>query len=241
MIILPAIDLVGGKAVRLFQGDYEKMTVYEEDPLRTVAQFEAARATWLHLVDLEGAKSGGTENRAAIARIVKNTRLFVEVGGGVRTLQTIEQYLALGVKRVILGTQAVTDVDFAKKAAARFGEQVAAGADIRDGFVAVRGWTEKSTLSCEAFCQNMQDAGIGTLICTDISRDGAMRGTNLALYQMLSERFRMRIIASGGVSSLSDVRALSNMGLYGAIIGKAYYTGAVDLKAAIAMGSEDAK
>lgn len=236
MIILPAIDLYGGQAVRLYQGDYRRMTVYDTDPLNTVRRFEQAGAGWLHLVDLEGAKSGGRENFSVIRHIAAHTDLRIELGGGIRSLESIEQYLALGVSRVILGTAAVTGEGFAARAAAAYGERIAVGVDIKQGRVAMRGWTEQSGYTYREFCVRMREAGVQTLICTDVSRDGALQGSNLSLYRELCAAFPLNIIASGGVSSLAEVQALAELGLYGAIIGKAYYTGAIDLKQAIESG-----
>jgi phosphoribosylformimino-5-aminoimidazole carboxamide ribotide isomerase len=233
MRIFPAIDLVGGKAVRLFKGDYNQMTVYDDDPLNTARRFEAAGATYLHMVDLEGARDGGTPNFDTVKRVVENTNLFVEIGGGIRDMTVIEKYMAAGVKRVILGTAAIADEAFTRDAIARFGEGIALGADVRDGEVAIRGWLELSGMTLDAFCEKYQAMGLNTLICTDISRDGAMVGANRALYADLQRKYRMDIVASGGVSSMEDVRALAALGLYGAIIGKACYTGAIDLKKAI--------
>jgi phosphoribosylformimino-5-aminoimidazole carboxamide ribotide isomerase len=233
MLIFPAIDLVGGKAVRLFKGDYNQMTVYDDDPLNTARRFEAAGATYLHMVDLEGARDGGTPNFDTVKRVVENTNLFVEIGGGIRDMAVIEKYMGAGVKRVILGTAAIADEAFTRDAIARFGEGIALGADVRDGEVAIRGWLELSGMTLDAFCEKYQAMGLNTLICTDISRDGAMVGANRALYADLQRKYRMDIVASGGVSSMEDVRALAALGLYGAIIGKACYTGAIDLKKAI--------
>lgn len=233
MLIFPAIDLYEGKAVRLYKGDYAQMTVYSEQPLEVAQCFEEAGAGWIHMVDLEGAKSGETPNLQTVAAVAAQTGLKVEVGGGIRSMDVIERYLDAGVERVILGTAAVTDRAFLENACACHHEHVAVGVDIRDGKVAIRGWTEKSGLDAFDFCRDLQQLGVETIICTDISRDGAMRGTNLGLYRELQSMFRMNIIASGGVSSLEDVKELRAMGLYGAIIGKAYYTGAVDLKEAV--------
>lgn len=233
MNIFPAIDLVGGKAVRLYKGDYAQMTVYDDDPLNAARKFEAAGAEYLHMVDLEGARDGGTPNFDTVRRIVENTSLFVEVGGGIRSMEVVEKYLSVGVRRVILGTAAIADEAFARAAIERHGGAIALGADVRDGQVAVKGWLELSGVTLDAFCEKYQRLGVQTLICTDISRDGAMRGANRALYAELQRRYRMDIVASGGVSTLEDVRALAALGLYGAIIGKAYYTGAIDLKQAI--------
>ena len=233
MVIYPAIDLVGGKAVRLYKGDYAQMTVYSEDPVSVAKDFQAAGATHIHLVDLEGAKSGVPENLDTIRRILAETNLFVEVGGGIRSMETVDTYLSAGVNRVILGTAAVTDPDFLGAALQKYGEKIAVGVDLKDGFVAIKGWTETSRLTADAFFEKMQCLGIKTIICTDISRDGAMKGTNRELYKELSEKYAIDLIASGGVSTLEDVKALAAMDLHGAIIGKAYYIGAIDLKEAV--------
>ena len=233
MKIFPAVDLFGGQAVRLFRGDYDQMTVYDPQPLNTVRKFEQAGASCLHLVDLEGARTGKTANLPVIEAIAAQTGLFIEVGGGIRTMDTIRRYLDAGAGRVILGTAAATDPDFTARAVARYGERIAVGADLKDGAVAVRGWLETTGESGEAFLERMQQLGVRTVICTDIARDGAMQGTNRALYRALAERFSMDIIASGGVSSLEDIAALRDAGAAGAIIGKAYYTGAVDLAEAV--------
>lgn len=236
MKIFPAIDLFGGQAVRLYQGDYNQMTVYDPDPLNTVRKFEAAGAKHLHLVDLEGAKTGQTTNLPTIQRLASQTGLFIEVGGGIRNMDTVRRYLDAGASRVILGTAAVTDPDFTAQAVAQYGEKIAVGADLKDGKVAIKGWLETSQDTWEVFFEKMQTLGVKTIICTDISRDGAMRGTNLDLYRLLASRYSMDIIASGGVSSLEDIRDLKAAGAAGAIIGKAYYTGAIDLAQAIALG-----
>ncbi len=233
MNIFPAIDLYEGKAVRLFKGDYAQMTVYSEDPTTVARDFEAAGATHIHLVDLEGAKSGDTPNLDTVRSIVQATSLFTEIGGGIRSMDTVERYLAVGVDRVILGTAAVTDPAFLKAALAAHGEHIAVGVDIRDGKVAIKGWTETAELDAMDFCRDLQAQGVKTVICTDISRDGAMQGTNRALYRTMSEHLTLDIVASGGVSNIEDVEALAATGLYGAIIGKAYYTGAIDLRRAI--------
>ncbi len=233
MNIFPAIDLYDGKAVRLFKGDYAQMTVYSDHPMEIARDFEAAGATHIHMVDLEGARDGTTPNLATVADVAQNTSLFVEIGGGIRDMETVKTYLDAGVGRVILGTAAVTDPDFLRRAVAAFGEKIAVGADVKDGFVAIKGWLEQSAYTLEAFLTEMQAIGVKTVICTDISKDGAMKGTNRELYRSLSEQFDLDITASGGVSTIEDVIALRDMGLYGAIIGKAYYTGAIDLKVAV--------
>ena len=233
MIIYPAIDLFEGKAVRLYKGDYAQMTVYNDNPVAVAQDFRKSGATHIHLVDLEGAKSGTTPNLETVCAIKKATGLFCEIGGGVRRMEVVRQYLEAGVDRVILGTAAVTDEDFLRTAVAEYGDKIAVGIDIKDGYVAIKGWTEKSQEKAMDFCGKMQKLGVRTLICTDISKDGAMQGANHGLYQELSEKFSMNIIASGGVSSMEDVRRLAAMNIHGAIIGKAYYTGAVNLAEAI--------
>ena len=233
MYIYPAIDLYGGKAVRLFKGDYAQMTVYSDDPVSVAKDFAAAGASHIHLVDLEGAKIGKPANLDTIRAIVETTGLFAEVGGGIRDMETVDSYLSIGVSRVILGTAAVKDPDFLNAALQKYGEKIAVGVDLKDGYVAIKGWTETSDLKAEEFFEKMQKLGVKTIICTDISRDGAMKGTNRALYRALSEKFDIDLIASGGVSSMEDVEALAQMKLHGAIIGKAYYIGAIDLKQAV--------
>lgn len=233
MLIYPAIDLFEGKAVRLLRGDYAQMTVYSEHPEEIALDFAKQGASRIHLVDLEGAKSGETPNFDTVLRIKKASGLFCEIGGGVRNMDVIARYLDAGVDRVILGTAAVTQPGFVEEAAAKYGEKIAVGMDVKDGYVAVKGWTEKSEEEAFTFCKRMNDIGVRTLICTDISRDGAMQGANLNLYRNLSQTLGMQIIASGGVSSMEDVRALAAMDIHGAIIGKAYYTGALSLREAI--------
>ena len=233
MKIFPAIDLYNGKAVRLFKGDYNEMTVYSENPVEIARDFEKSGAKYIHIVDLEGARDGTTPNLKIVKQIAEETSLFCEIGGGIRNMNTVDTYIKSGVDRVILGTAAVNDTEFLKTAVAKYGEKIAVGADIKDGYVAIKGWTEKSKYSCFEFCKLMQNIGIKTLICTDISKDGAMKGTNLELYKELSHRFTLDITASGGVSTLDDIKALKSMNLYGAIIGKAYYTGAINLKQAL--------
>lgn len=233
MLIFPAIDLYGGRAVRLYKGDYAQMTVYSEHPEKVADDFVARGARCMHLVDLEGAKTGLTPNLEIIRSLRSGRELFTEVGGGIRSMATIEAYLGAGIDRVILGTAAVTQPDFLNRAVRAFGERVAVGVDIRDGFVAIKGWTEQSALEATDFCRQLEDIGVRTIIVTDISRDGAMKGTNHDLYAHLSRETGLNIVASGGVSDLDDVRRLRERGLYAAIIGKAYYTGAIDLREAI--------
>lgn len=233
MKIFPAIDLYGKKAVRLYKGDYSQMTVYSENPLEVALDFQSKGAKFIHMVDLEGAKNGTTPNIDIVREIAEKTDLFVEIGGGIRSMATVKAYLENGVDRVILGTSAVTDSEFLKEAVDTYKEKIAVGADVKDGYIAIKGWIEKTALSLDVFLSNMEKIGVKTVICTDISKDGAMKGTNLSLYKELSEKYSLDIIASGGVSTIDDVKALAQMNLYGAIIGKAYYTGAIDLAQAI--------
>lgn len=233
MKIFPAIDLYDKKAVRLYKGDYEKMTVYSDNPAEIAANFKRQGAEYIHIVDLEGAKTGGTPNLDVIKNILEAVDMFAEVGGGIRSIERIENYISVGVGRVILGTAAVTDEAFLKEAIKHYGEKIAVGIDIKDGYVSIKGWTEKSGYSCREFMKKAENLGVKTVICTDISKDGAMRGTNLELYKELSESFDIDIIASGGVSSIEDVKSLKKMGLYGAIIGKAYYTNAISIREAV--------
>ena len=233
MLIFPAIDLYGGNAVRLYKGDYDQMTVYDTDPVAVARRFAAAGATHIHLVDLEGAKDGTTPHLDLICRIKAETGLFCEVGGGIRSREVIHRYLQAGVDRVILGTAAVSDPDLLNAAVAAYGNRVAVGVDIKDGNVAVKGWRETANLDAFTFCKHLQDVGVGAIICTDISKDGAMQGANAELYQQLSQALTVPLVASGGVSSMEDIHRLKALNLYGAIVGKAYYVGAIDLKEAI--------
>lgn len=233
MIIFPAIDLYGKKAVRLYKGDYAQMTVYSDNPIEIARDFERAGATHVHLVDLEGAKDGTTPNLDIVRDIAENTALFSEIGGGIRDMDTVAKYIDAGVDRVIIGTAAVTDREFLLRAVERYGEKIAVGADFRDGYIAIKGWLEQTEYTLDAFLSEMKDAGVQTVIITDISKDGAMQGTNLELYRRLSREYSMDITASGGVSSIEDIRMLREMDMYAAIIGKAYYIGKIDLKEAI--------
>ena len=233
MKLFPAIDLFNGKAVRLYKGDYEKMTIYSENPSEIAIDFYNKGALFMHVVDLEGAKNGDTPNLETIKNIVSATEAFVEVGGGIRSLEVIKTYIDAGVNRVILGTSAVQNPKFLSEAVSNFGDKIAVGVDIKDGFVAIKGWTEKSSFTGLEFCQQMQEMGVKTIICTDISKDGAMQGTNHELYKTLKQNLNIQIIASGGVSSIDDVKKLKELDIYGAIIGKAYYTGDIDLTEAL--------
>ena len=234
MDLFPAIDLLGGKAVRLLHGNYNDITVYSERPFDVACEFKKVGADYLHLVDLDGAKNGDTTNFELIKKIVSDSGLKVEVGGGIRNMEAVERYISLGVIRVIIGTAAVTDPDFLADAIKKYGEKIAVAVDIKDGFVATHGWLQTSKESCFDFCQRLQDLGVKTVICTDISKDGAMQGANNDLYKSLVQMFSMDIIASGGVSSIDDLISISKTGVKGAILGKSIYSGSIELKTAIA-------
>lgn len=233
MILLPAIDLYEKKVVRLTRGDYAQMTIYNDDPVAQAASFQEAGAQWLHTVDLEGAKDGSTPNYSVIEAVCKETNLKVEIGGGIRSLDTIRKYLDAGVERVILGTKAVTDPAFLEESLSKFGRHIAVGVDIKDGKIAIKGWLETAQDSVEDFFTKLCKLGVSTVICTDVSKDGMLAGTNVDLYRQLSQKFSLDLIASGGVSSKEDLVRLKELGLYGAILGKALYTGALDLKTAL--------
>lgn len=233
MNIFPAIDLFEGKAVRLFKGDYNQMTVYSDAPEKVALYFKECGAEYIHLVDLEGAKWGETPNFETVKKIIEVSGLKAEIGGGIRSEEVIEKYINAGAYRIILGTAAATDPDFLESVAKKYGDKIAVGCDLKDGKVATKGWTDTTEETGEEFFARVEKLGIKTVICTDISRDGAMKGTNLDLYRELSEKFSIDIIASGGVTDMSDVENLSKMNIYGAILGKAIYTGNIDLKTAI--------
>ncbi|MBE6995138.1 MAG: 1-(5-phosphoribosyl)-5-[(5-phosphoribosylamino)methylideneamino]imidazole-4-carboxamide isomerase [Ruminococcaceae bacterium] len=233
MQIFPAIDLSGGQVVRLYQGDYDKMTVYGQDPCAVAREFIAAGAKYLHVVDLDGAKDGTLANFESIASIAKQGGLYIEVGGGIRTEERIRQYLELGVSRCILGTIAVKDFDFTARMAQKYGDAIAVGVDARDGYVAINGWKELSEETGIDFCKRLRDAGVKTVIYTDISRDGAEKGTNLELYRELAKIEGLNITASGGVSSMEELKELQTIGTHAAILGKALYTGRLDLKTVV--------
>lgn len=241
MNIFPAIDIIGGKAVRLERGDYAKMTVYSDSVLEVAKRFEAAGARYLHVVDLEGAKDGTTPNLDHIVKIITETGLLVEVGGGIRSMEVLDAYINAGVYRVILGTAAVSSPEFLEAALKKYGEKIAVGVDLSAGMVAIKGWREISSLSCDEFFERLEKLGVKTVICTDISKDGLLGGTNIELYKALSEKFSIDIIASGGVTSLDDVRKLREMNMYGAILGKALYAGRIDLTEALSAAREDGK
>lgn len=234
MLLFPAIDLKDGRVVRLKRGDYDQVTRYEIAPEQAAADFEASGASCLHMVDLNGAKGGAAVNFDAIARIAGRTRLFLQVGGGIRDEQRIRAYLDAGVSRVILGTAAVRDFDFLVRMTGKYGEKIAVGVDMSGGMVAVDGWTQVTALSGTAFCARVRDAGVQTVICTDIAKDGMLGGTNLDLYQTLSKLGGLNVIASGGVTTPEDLAALRRMNLYGAIVGRALYDGRMTVAQALA-------
>lgn len=238
MYLFPAIDLIGGQAVRLVKGDYSQKTVYSSSPVEVAKSFYDAGAEYLHVVDLDGAKSGNTDNISVIADIIKESGLKVEVGGGIRSEEVIRKYIDAGVYRVILGTVAVEKPEFCREMCAKYGDKIAVGVDIKDGFVAIKGWTEVAEKTCFDFCKELEEMGVKTVICTDISKDGLLSGTNLELYRELQGKFNIDFTASGGVTSLDDVKALMEIGVYGAILGKALYTGNIDLKEAVALTKE---
>lgn len=234
MLIFPAIDMYGGKAVRLYRGDYEQMTVYSDDPVSVARDFVAAGAEQIHMVDLEGARDGDMPNLGTVREIYRATGAFIELGGGIRSLDALARVFDAGVSRAILGTAAVSDPAFLEAAVAKYGSKIAAGCDLRDGVVAVKGWLESSGVTADEFFSRMTALGIDTIICTDIARDGAMRGANAALYgEIMAAHPGIKLIASGGVSGMEDIGRLRVLNLYGAIVGKAYYTGAIDLKKAV--------
>ena len=238
MILYPAIDLYAGQAVRLRQGMYDDMTVYDRDPESLALRMRDAGATHLHMVDLEGARSGSTANLALIEKIASASGLFIELGGGIRSMETIRRYLDCGISRAILGTAAVENEELLREALETFDERIAVGVDLKDGYVAVRGWEEKSNWSAEAFFEHLTKLRVRTVICTDISRDGVLAGSNHALYATLTECYPVDLIASGGVSSLEDIRGLRALGMSGAILGRAYYSGAVGLEDALRAASD---
>lgn len=238
MQIFPAIDLIDGKAVRLVRGDYAQKTVYSDNPAAVARGFAQRGAGFLHVVDLDGARTGKPENLETIRRILSESGLKTEIGGGVRDEATVASYLEAGAYRVILGTAAITKPGFVRKMAASYGERIAVGVDIKDGYVAIKGWTELSAFTCLDFCASLQDDGVKTVVCTDISKDGLLGGANIALYRDLLEKFFLAFVASGGISTLEDVRTLAQMGMHGAILGKALYTGRLDLEQALAAAKE---
>ena len=239
MKIFPAIDLRGGRVVRLTEGDYDRMTVYGVDPVATACGFAEKGAGYLHVVDLDGALEGDAVNADVIERITRESGLFVEVGGGIRSEERIVRYLESGVKRVIIGTIAIEKPEFALKMIKKYGDAVAVGVDARDGRVAVHGWKNVTDTDAFEFCEFLRDAGADCVIFTDISRDGTLSGTNLAAYRRLAKLDGLKVTASGGITSADEIKSLAAMGVYGAIVGKAIYSGALTLEEALAAGKED--
>ncbi|MDR0491937.1 MAG: 1-(5-phosphoribosyl)-5-[(5-phosphoribosylamino)methylideneamino]imidazole-4-carboxamide isomerase [Oscillospiraceae bacterium] len=233
MVILPAIDLYKGEVVRLIRGDYSQMTVYSSDPVFVARGFKDAGAVSIHIVDLEGARDGRPANFDVIKRIAAVSGLDIQVGGGVRSADIFQQYLDAGVKRVILGTAAATAPGFIPEMVRLFGDAVAVGVDIMDGRVAIKGWTELSSHGALDFCREAEGHGVRTLICTDISKDGMLGGTNMELYRTMRKKLTANLIASGGISSIKEIKALSELGMDGAILGKALYAGEIRLEEAI--------
>jgi len=232
MIIYPAIDLYEGKAVRLKRGDYEQMTVYSEDPVSVAHGFKKCGATALHIVDLEGARDGMPKNFDLIKTITAETGLFVQVGGGIRTSETIKSYIDAGVNRLILGTAAISQPGLLRDVVSEYGDKIAVSADLKDGFVAIKGWTEVSNQDALTFCSEVERLGVKTLICTDISKDGMQGGSNIELYRTLRSKLPIALIASGGVSTTEEIRTLSQIGMDGAILGRALYEKEIDLSEA---------
>lgn len=233
MIILPAIDILNGRPVRLYQGDYQKVSHVAEDVCSTALQFESDGAKWLHMVDLDGAKCGKRTNADVIINVVEKTGLSIEAGGGMRTMEDVRYYLDHGVQRVILGTAAVEDEMLLKEALAQYGERIAVGIDARDGMVKTAGWLHDTRLDAYAFAIRMRDLGVKTVIATDIAKDGTMRGPSLTMYAQLKEIDGLNIIASGGISRMEDVKRLCDMHVYGAIIGRSLYDGGISLRDAL--------
>ena len=232
MKIFPAIDLRDGRAVRLYQGDYDKMTVYSHAPEEVAKSFYEAGARNLHMVDLDGAKDGTLANFDVVSRVAKSVEMFIEIGGGVRDEERIARYLEAGVSRVILGTVAAENPEFVRDMVEKYGEAITVGVDAKDGLVAVKGWLEVTTLDSVSFCRQMRDFGVKTIIYTDISKDGAMEGTNMEIYRELNEIDGLDVMASGGISSLKEVEELATF-TYGAILGKAIYDNVIDLGEAV--------
>ena len=239
MKLFPAIDLKDKQVVRLYKGDYNQMTVYGTNPLETAKEFKAKGAEYLHVVDLDGAKDGDNPNFSIVADLAANSGLKVEIGGGIRNEEIIKRYIDAGVMRVILGTVAISNPDFVADMVNKYGDKIAVGVDMLDGKVATHGWTNVSEVDGFEFCEKLDKMGVATVICTDISKDGAMQGTNRELYKEMVKRFKFDTVASGGVSTLEDVSALNEMDIYGAILGKALYTGAIDLAVAVKITSGD--
>ena len=229
MQIFPATDILGGKVVRLTKGDYNEVKVYADSPAEMALEFMKSGSTNLHMVDLDGAKFGSPVNFDAIREAAQIKDLFIEVGGGIRDMKRIEDYLSLGVKRVILGTAAIKNYPFVEEAVKEYGDAIAVGVDAKDGLVAINGWQETTTVNSVDFCKKLRDTGVKTVIYTDISKDGMLSGTNLEIYKELSKIEGLDIVASGGITFIEEIRTLNDMNIYGAIVGKAVYEGKLDL------------
>ena len=236
MQIYPATDILGGKVVRLTKGDYNQVKIYADSPAEMALEFMKDGATNLHMVDLDGAKDGAPVNFNAIKEAAQIKNLFIEVGGGIRDMKRVEDYLNLGVKRVILGTAAIRNYPFVEEAVKEFGDAIAVGVDAKNGFVAVSGWQETTSVNSVEFCKKLRDTGVATVIYTDISKDGMLSGTNLEIYKELSKIEDLQIVASGGITFADEIRTLNEMGIYGAIVGKAVYEGKLSLKDALIAG-----
>lgn len=238
MIIEPAIDLKDGKVVRLLKGDFDTVHQVAQDPVETARAFAAAGAKYIHMVDLDGAKSGERVNSAIVRSVTEQTGMRIELGGGIRSMADLEAVFDMGVWRAVIGSAAVTDPDFVREAVARYGDRIAVGVDTQDGKVKTAGWIEDSGLDYIAFSRSMEQLGVKTLIFTDIETDGALSGPSYARLDALQKAVSCKIVASGGVSNNQDIERLAAMGLYGAIIGKAYYAGTIDLAQAVKAGGE---
>lgn len=239
MKIFPAIDIKDAQVVRLKYGDYKQMSVYDISPMEAIESFAKDGAKCAHMVDLDGAKDGELSNYEVISKVMANSDLFIQVGGGIRQIESVEKYVKAGASRVILGTAAINDQDFLREAIANYGEKIAVGVDARDGKVAVAGWLETSDVDSMEFCTTLRDMGVKTIIYTDISRDGAMQGCNLDAYEKLSKIDGLDVVASGGISSLEEIAKLRDMHIYAAILGKALYTKAIDLKEALSVARRE--
>lgn len=237
MKIFPAIDLRGGNVVRLVEGDYNRLTVFDRSPESAARRFFEQGAKYLHVVDLDGAKGEGESNRELIGKLIRATDLFVEVGGGIREEAAVDYYLSKGAGRVILGTAAVTNYPFLEEMIKKYGEKIAVGVDVKDGYAATHGWQETSRMRGVDFCRRLRDSGVKTVIYTDIAKDGKMEGTNLDIYRELREIDGLDIIASGGISTLEEIRQLKDK-VCGAILGKALYVGAIRLEEALEAAAE---
>lgn len=239
MIIIPAIDIIDGKPVRLYQGDYNKKEVVGQDVLKIAKNFEIAGAEYIHLVDLEGAKKGKLINNKIIIEVAKSVNLPIEVGGGIRTYENIKCLIDNGISRVILGTVAIENLDFVKRALDKFGDKISIGVDCKNGYLCGRGWLKESKFNYIDFSKEMEKIGVDNIILTDISRDGTLQGVNIGMLKKLNENICMNITSSGGIAKIDDIRELKNLNIYGVIIGKALYSKHINLKEAIDLCKEN--